>query len=90
MHNTEETKRNVLTNADIRAVTKRDQVPVDPDKTREAIEPAIQPPIDIEFVGVFTEDVWLSIVARDVDPDILTLRDRDLRDRLSVQEFEWL
>jgi hypothetical protein len=46
----------VLTHAGARTVTESDQVAVDPDQAREIIQPAVQPPIDIEFVGVFAED----------------------------------
>ena len=53
-------------------MTESDQVAIDPYQTREGIEPAVQPPVDIEFVGVFTEDTRQSIVTRDVDPDVLT------------------
>jgi hypothetical protein len=70
----------VLTDAGMRTVTKSDQVAVDTNQAREIIQTAVQPPIDIKLIGVFTEDTRQSIVTGDIDPDVLTLRDRDLRD----------
>jgi hypothetical protein len=61
----------VLTDAGTRTVTKSEQVAVDADRAREIIQPVVQPPIDIKFVGVFAEDALQPVVTGDVDPDVL-------------------
>lgn len=53
-------------------MTKSDQATVDSNQAGEIILAVVQPPIDIKFVRVFTEDTWQPIVTRDVNPDILT------------------
>ena len=45
-----------FTDAGVRTVAKSDQVTVNPDQAREVAHFVVQPLIDIEIVGVFTED----------------------------------
>ena len=61
----------VLANAATRTVTKCEDVAVEANRVREIIR-SVQPPIDIEFVGIFTKDIRQHMVTSDVDPDLLT------------------
>jgi len=51
---------------------KSHQVGIDTDGIGESILPGLQPPIDVEFLGISTKNTRESVVARDVDPDFLS------------------
>ena len=68
----EGTKEMVLTNAPMRTMTKGEYVAVEANRVGGIVRP-VQPSIEIEFVGVFTENTRQYMITGDVDPDILTL-----------------
>lgn len=46
----------MLTDAGVWAVTETHQDAVDTYQAREIIQPVVQPPVDVEFVGILPED----------------------------------
>ena len=62
-----------LTDTGVRTVAKSYQVTVNADQARDITQLVVQPPIDIEIVGVFTEDARQPVVTGDIDPNVLTI-----------------
>ena len=53
-------------------MAKTHQDTVNTDQARESIQPVVQPSVDVEFVGIFTEDARQPVITGDVVPDVLT------------------